>query len=174
MWRINRAGSRTATAGTAKGEAVPMERLRLLTKGVNIAWFRDKYEPQTFGWFEIRAKAWPPEIDVLEILGHEINKVHMNNHWKTATNPHGSKGGFFVGPDFSKDFHTFAVEWTPKELIWYVDGVERFRSEEQIPQEPMYLLANLAVGGDWPGNPDETTPFPGFMDVDYIRVYERK
>lgn len=147
---------------------------------------------QQYGWFEIRAKfpkgkgmwpafwllpatkKWPPEIDVLEILGHETNKVYFSTHWNNLEGKHTSKTGHFTGPDFSQDFHTFAVEWTPKECIWYVDGVERHRSSEGIPHEPMYVIANLAVGGNWPGNPDATTPFPGIMKIDYIRVYQRK
>ncbi len=54
-----------------------------------------------------------------------------------------------------------------------MDGVERHRSTAGIPSEPMYIIANLAVGGDWPGNPDATTRFPGFMEIDYIRVFRR-
>lgn len=147
---------------------------------------------QTYGLFEIRARfpkgkgmwpafwllpatgKWPPEIDVLEILGHEPGKVYMTTHWRNAEGKHQGKGFSYTGPDFSADFHTFAVEWKQGECIWYVDGVERARSTEGVPAEPMYVIANLAVGGDWPGNPDATTPFPGFMDVDYIRVYKRK
>jgi len=147
---------------------------------------------QRFGWFEIRArfpkgqgfwpafwllpvtKDWPPEIDILEILGHQTNTVYFTTHWTNdaMSNPHQYKGGSFTGPDFSEDFHTFALEWKPGQCIWYVDGEERYRSSAGIPEEPMYVIANLAVGGDWPGNPDETTEFPGYMDIDYIRVYE--
>jgi beta-glucanase (GH16 family) len=147
---------------------------------------------QEYGYFEIRAKfpagkglwpafwllpadkSWPPEIDILEILGHDMNSVYMTNHWGKDWKDHKSKGDKFVGPDFSSDFHTFALEWTPQELIWYVDGVERFRTREAVPRGPMYVIANLAVGGDWPGNPDASTRFPGVMEVDYIRVYKRK
>jgi beta-glucanase (GH16 family) len=146
---------------------------------------------QTYGLFEIRAKfpkgkgywpafwllpitkEWPPEIDILEILGHETNKVYFTTHWRDAAGKHQSKGDSFTGPDFSTDYHTFAVEWKPGECIWYVDGVERYRSTTGIPAEPMYIIANLAIGGDWPGNPDATTRFPGFMDIDYIRVYRQ-
>ncbi|MGC8668496.1 MAG: glycoside hydrolase family 16 protein [Chthonomonadales bacterium] len=146
---------------------------------------------QMYGWFEIRArfpkgkgfwpafwllpadKRWPPEIDVLEILGHEPNKVYMTNHWRDAQGRHLSNGGAWVGPDFSQDFHTFAVDWSPDTIVWYVDGVERFRSSRGVPAMPMYVLVNLAVGGDWPGNPDASTPFPSTMDVDYVRVYRR-
>lgn len=151
----------------------------------------DKFT-QRYGWFEIRAKfpkgkgmwpafwllpatrEWPPEIDVLEILGHETDKVYFSTHWRNAEKKHAYKTQHFSGPDFSKEFHTFAVEWTPKECIWYVDGIERARSDAGIPHEPMYLIANLAVGGDWPGNPDATTTFPGIMEIDHIRVYRRK
>jgi beta-glucanase (GH16 family) len=149
---------------------------------------------QQYGWFEIRArfpkgqglwpvfwllpatKEWPPEIDVLEILGHETEKVYFSTHWSSvaAADNHQFKTGDYVGPDFSADFHTFAVEWQDGLCIWYVDGVERYRSVAGIPDEPMYVIANLAVGGDWPGMPDATTPFPSYMDIDYIRVYQRE
>ena len=66
------------------------------------------------------------------------------------------------------------MEWNPGECIWYVDGVERHRHSDGVPDEPMYIIANLAVGGDWPGMPNADTPFPGAMDIDYIRVYKRK
>jgi beta-glucanase (GH16 family) len=147
---------------------------------------------QEYGWFEIRAKfpkgkgmwpafwllpetkAWPPEIDVLEILGHEPDKVYMTNHWKNADGKHEYKGDSWKGLDFSADFHTFALEWSPDAIVWYVDDVERYRTTANVPHEPMYILANLAVGGDWPGMPDDATPFPGYMDIDYIRVYKKK
>jgi beta-glucanase (GH16 family) len=147
---------------------------------------------QQYGWFEIRArfpkgkgywpafwllpntKAWPPEIDILEVLGHETDKVYLTNHYRDDNGQHGSKGDSYQGPDFAADFHTFAVDWEPNAIIWYVDGTERFRVTEHIPAEPMYILANLAVGGDWPGMPDDTTVFPSTMDIDYIRVYQRK
>jgi beta-glucanase (GH16 family) len=147
---------------------------------------------QQYGWFEIRArfpkgkgmwpafwllpitKGWPPEIDILEILGHETKKVYFSTHFRNEAKQHKYKTLDWTGPDFAAGYHTFAVEWTAKECIWYVDNVERARSSEGIPHEPMYILANLAVGGDWPGMPDATTVFPGYMDIDYIRVYRRK
>ena len=78
-------------------------------------------------------------------------------------------------PDFSADFHTYGVEWTPGRIIWSVDGQETARVEgDQVSSEQMYLLANLAVGGDFPGSPDETTPFPSTYEIDYIRVWQRR
>jgi len=147
---------------------------------------------QQYGWFEIRCrvpkgkgiwpafwllpdnKSWPPEIDILEILGHEPDKVYMTNHWVGEPGSHEGDGKPYKGPDFSGGYHTFAVDWSKDALVWYVDGTERFRTTKNIPHVKMYVLANLAVGGNWPGMPDATTPFPGYMDIDYIRVYQRK
>jgi beta-glucanase (GH16 family) len=144
---------------------------------------------QRFGRFEIRCKLpagqglWPafwllpasafgpPEIDILEALGHEKNSVYMNAHWRFK-GKHRQAIGKFVGPDFTDDFHTFAVEWDAHKLVFFVDGVQRHRIVDHTPKRPMYLLANLAVGGNWPGNPDESTPFPATFVVDYIRVYQ--
>jgi MYXO-CTERM domain-containing protein len=87
---------------------------------------------------------------------------------------HESSGEQYVGPDFTQDFHTFAVDWDAQRVIWYVDDVERFQhAGPGVPQVNMYVIANLAIGGGWPGAPDGTTPFPANYDVDYIRVYER-
>lgn len=145
----------------------------------------------TYGYVEIRARVpsgkgfwpafwllpedqgWPPEIDVFESLGHETDTVYMTNHWSDGAGAHQSAQEVYTGPDFAQAFHTFGLEWKPGELIWYIDGVERFRSNQGVPSEPMYLLVNLAVGGDWPGDPDQSTVFPGYLDVDYIRAYQR-
>jgi beta-glucanase (GH16 family) len=146
---------------------------------------------QQYGRFEIRSRVpkgkgmwpafwllpeplgWPPEIDVLEILGHEPNKLYMTHHFRDDQKKHKSHGRPWVGPDFSAGFHIFAVEWSPQSIVWFVDGVERFRSEDSIPSGKMYLLVNLAVGGDWPGAPDEKTALPAALEVDYVRVYEK-
>lgn len=124
-------------------------------------------------WLLPEPLAWPPEIDVLEILGHEPNKVYLTHHFRDDNKKHQSHGGSWTGPDFSAGFHVFAVEWSPQRIVWLVDEVERFRSERNIPNSKMYLLMNLAVGGDWPGAPDDKTQLPAAFEVDYVRVYER-
>jgi beta-glucanase (GH16 family) len=139
----------------------------------------------TYGYLEMRAKIpsgrglWPAfwmhlndddksgEIDVFEFLGHEPNIIHMSYHFPELHE------FWFNGPDYSQDYHTYAVDWQPDRIVWYVDGVERARATTDIPNEPMYIIANLAVGGDWPGSPDENTQFPAQYDIDYIRLYQR-
>lgn len=152
---------------------------------------KDRFS-QVFGRFEVRAQlprgrgiwpahwmlpedhpAWPPEIDIMEMLGHEPDVVHLTQHWGTWPN-NASRGVPFRGPDFSEGFHTFAVEWSSDRIDWFVDDRPAFSSTGDIPRIPFYLILNTAVGGQWPGNPDETTEFPQYHRIDYVRVYERE
>ncbi len=153
---------------------------------------------QRYGWFEIRCRMpagrglWPAfwlmpvgwdfwsgmkvnEIDIHEFLGHETDTMYMTVHWgDNYQDGHSSAGGVYSGPDFTSDFHTYAVDWNADRVVWLVDGVERFRYEGPgVPQVDMYVITNLAIGGSWPGPPDSTTVFPAYYDVDYIRIYER-
>ena len=147
---------------------------------------------QKYGWFEIRCRlpkgngmwpafwllpeplGWPPEIDIMENLGQDTRIAYFTNHFRDGQGQHRSKGsGKLTMPDLSADFHTYAVEWTADAIVWYFDGVEKFRSTQGVPQQPMYVLVNLAIGGDWPVPPDATTTWPSTFDVDYVRVYAR-
>ncbi len=111
-----------------------------------------------------------PEIDIMEILGHQPTQYHMNYHYVG-----GDAGTTWTGPDFSAGWHVIGLDWTAQALVWYVDGVEvwRYTDAAHISNEPEYLLLNLAVGGDWPGPPNGNTPFPSYYDVDYVRVWQR-
>lgn len=115
---------------------------------------------------------WLPEIDIMEMLGHKPNEVWMVVHWLDANNKLVSNSGNFIGNDYSKDFHTFGLEWTPTTLTWFIDGVESYRTDAFVPDMEMYLYLNTAVGGNWPGSPDKTTKFPQYFEVDYVRVYQ--
>jgi len=128
-------------------------------------------------WLMPASKKWTAEIDVLEILGHETNVVHTTLHYTSSKGDVQFTGQPFAAPvDLAKDFHTYAINWTKDSLTWYVDGVETARQTEHIPQEPMYLIATMAVGdaASWSGAPDATTSLPSHIAIDYIRVYQRK
>jgi beta-glucanase (GH16 family) len=173
---------------TKKQQAYYAGRERSITSGMMTTY--GKFSQQ-YGRFEIRCRVpkgkgmwpafwllpdplrWPPEIDVMEILGHEPDKIYMTHHFLNDDRIHKSHGGFFKGPDFSAGFHEFAVEWSPQSIVWFVDGIERYRSEDSIPKGKMYMLINLAVGGDWPGSPNAQTKFPAALEVDYVRAYQR-
>jgi beta-glucanase (GH16 family) len=145
---------------------------------------------QLFGRFEARLKlprtqslwpafwllpqdgTWPPEIDIMELLGHEPNKVYFTNHWGVYPNNQ-NYGTSFTGPDFSQDFHTFTVDWEPGVLDFYVDGIKRSTHTSQVPSKPMFVILNVAVGGIWPGYPDSTTRLPQYMVAEWVRAYKR-
>jgi beta-glucanase (GH16 family) len=116
-----------------------------------------------------------PEIDVMEIYGDEPDIINMNFHYINSNGRPAKHGYSWAGPDFSADFHTFAVDWQPDAIIWYVDGIERWRYTDtaHIPNIPMYLLVNLAVGGSGPGAPEASTSFPSYYEIDYVRVWRR-
>lgn len=128
---------------------------------------------------------WPAggEIDIMELLGHEPNIVHGTIHYRNADG-HRYTGGSYTLPsgDFASKFHTFALEWDETEMRWYVDDelyLTQTKWEHRSKPFPapfnqkFHLLLNVAVGGNWPGNPDETTVFPQRMEVDYVRVYQK-
>ena len=121
---------------------------------------------------------WPAsgEIDIMELLGHEPSKVYGTVHW-AENGQHLSSGGNYIlpgGKRFSDDFHLFTCEWSADSLKWYVDGV-KYHVEHNGPpfDKRFHLILNVAVGGNWPGNPDATTVFPQYMQVDYVRVYSK-
>jgi len=124
---------------------------------------------------------WPTcgEIDVMELLGHEPNKVYGTIHGPGYSGASG-KGGNYTLPsgDFSQDFHIFAIEWDPIGISWYVDDQKFFTiTRTEVPGDwvfdhPFFIIMNVAVGGYWPGYPDNTTVFPQKMYVDYIKVYK--
>lgn len=128
---------------------------------------------------------WPPEFDIIEFLGHEPNVLHTNNHWGKYPN-NGQVGGAFKGTvDLSEDFHVYGFEWDPGEIRYYLDDVlvrtytyngKLYKNGswyDAISNEPMYLILNTAIGGSWPGSPDETSVFPQEFKIDYVKMYKR-
>ncbi len=130
-------------------------------------------------WLLPASGEWPPEIDVMEFIGDQPNTIYTSSHFRDSSGAVGSysQGQTFAGEDgvdFSQGFHTYAAEWTSDRLTWFIDGQAVFNVRQNVPDVPMYLLANLAIGGSWPGDPDATTPTNSHFDIDYIRVYQDK
>jgi len=131
----------------------------------------------TLPWVKSDPGLWPPEIDVVEILGHNTAEAYMTYHWRGHAAEPESNGEKWTGPDLSQDFHTYGVRWTPSAIRWFIDGREvraAFTDDSNIASLPQYLLANLAVGGSWPGAPEATTPFPSDLEIDHIRVWQKQ
>ena len=129
---------------------------------------------------------WPyrGEIDIMENIGREPSTVHGTIHGPGYSGAHGIGAPFSlpVGERFRDDFHLYAIEWEPGVIRWYVDSKQYHQvtpaslpaGTKWVYDHPFYLLLNLAVGGQWPGNPDATSTFPQTMLVDYVRVYQRQ
>ena len=111
----------------------------------------------------------------MEILGQKPTVTEMHYHYLDGSGAHRGPGLAWTGPDFSAGWHTFGADWQAGALVWYVDGVERWRFTDAsaVTAKPQYLLLNLAVGGNLPGAPNASTPFPSDYFVDYVRVWDR-
>jgi beta-glucanase (GH16 family) len=118
----------------------------------------------------------------MENIGREPSIVHGTIHGP-GMNGSGIGAPYSLASEkkFADQFHVYAVEWEPKEIRFYVDDkLYKTITPSDLPKganwvfnHPFFLLLNVAVGGVWPGNPDQTSVFPQEMLVDYVRVYKR-
>ncbi len=124
------------------------------------------------------------EIDVMENNGNDpttvLGTIHFGGQWPDQDQSYGPPFTFPVG-DSVTNFHVYALEWTSNAISWYVDSqlyetqTYWWSSGGSYPapfDQPFYLIMNLAVGGNFVGNPNGSTVFPGEMQVDYVRVYD--
>jgi beta-glucanase (GH16 family) len=148
-----------------------------------------------YGFFETRVKLprgramWPaffttpvrrrdhiPEIDVFEMLGTDPTKVYLTYHFPDVAPPNHQTQLEYVDPSgFDTNFHTFGVLWEPNLLVYYVDGVERWRVTDRVTDEHLQLALRFGLGINWNGNGyvDGTSIFPSYFDIDYVRVWQR-
>jgi beta-glucanase (GH16 family) len=126
---------------------------------------------------------WPGcgEIDIMEYLGHLPKTTHGTVHGPGYSGAGGIGKKTELATLLNEDFHVYSIDWEPEMLRWYVDGKEFNRltpddlgAREWVFDHPFFIILNLAVGGGWPGYPDETTVFPQRYTIDYVRVYRDK
>ncbi len=141
-------------------------------------------------WLNANNVDWPKggEIDILENRGSQPNLVSSAYHWQVDQQQPCCDAARFVfkelvfdGPEeenFHNDFHTYAVEWEETQLRFYVDDVLYHTINETgsrpIFETPKNIILNLAVGGNFGGDPDGTTVFPQTLLVDYVRVWQKQ
>jgi len=131
----------------------------------------------------ITSVGWPAcgEMDIMELIGTYPGRVSATMHWKNSGGAHASKGNNYnlVSGDFSQQYHVYSMVWTQDLIKNYVDDqliLTVSASDVGAANYPFnanqFFIFNVAVGGDWPGPPDATTPFPQRMFVDYVRVFQ--
>lgn len=129
-------------------------------------------------WLLPSFEQWPegvavlPEIDVMESLGNEPatfhTTLHTNQSGKLTSHPYDHTGQTVL----SSDFHLYSAVWTAEKVSWYFN--RRKVAEHPTPADftrPKHFLLNLAVGGNWPGNPDVNTRFPARYEIDFVKAW---
>jgi len=174
---------------------------RISTDSTSIGWKYGRFEAKikmpdgkgywpAFWLMPIREIGWPRggEIDIMEFRGNEPNTTTGAIHFYRE----GCEGSSVecrkyitdsitqADTNLTEEFHVYALEWTEEELVWYLDNTEFMKiklndvkAEYNPFSTPFYIILNLAVGGDFLDNPDESTPFPQSLVVDYVRVYQK-
>jgi len=141
---------------------------------------------QQYGYFEVRCtfdltkghhwavwllsvnNVWPPEIDMMEVVGHQPDMVHMTAHWGPE---HESNFQTFENVS-TWEWHTYGLLWSQSEITWYLDGVQMKTMNNHFLHEPCYFLISPEIGGSWAGMPDSSTRWPTVCEIDFVKVYE--
>ena len=128
----------------------------------------------------IGTQPWPKcgEIDIMEMIGGAANEKTVYGTAHYDNNGYESNGGHYDLPTgiLADKFHVFTIIWTEEMITWYIDDIKY----HELPitatrtefQEEFFFVLNVAVGGNWPGPPDDTLKFPQRMIIDYIRVFK--
>lgn len=140
---------------------------------------------------ESKYGSWPScgEIDIAEVLGNETDRFYGTIHYGVPHNQTQFTYNLPEGESFATGYHTYGIEWEPGSIKWFVDGnmvgeanswftamIEGNNRPYPAPfNQDFYIILNLAVGGDWPGNPDPNMEFGenAQMRVEWVRVYQR-
>jgi len=133
----------------------------------------------------LTGRPWPynGEVDIMEVLGRNTTESYSTLHAPAynGAGGYGLKYNLPGGGDFANDYHVWAAQWDSKGITYFVDNQQVFFASKEtveatrgpwIFDHPFYIILNLAVGGDFPGPVDATTPFPSQMLVDYVHVYQ--
>ena len=136
----------------------------------------------------INTAGWPScgEIDIMEMIGGTTTDsrgdgvTHGTVHWSDASGNRANYGqGKRLGPGqkLSDQFNVYSIVWNSSGITWYFND-QQYNSVNTTPaalsefNQNFFFIFNVAVGGDWPGSPDNTTQFPQKMQVDYVRVFQ--
>lgn len=128
-------------------------------------------------WLVQANRQWPPEIDIMEWQGVDPTTDVVTTHWEDANGNQQSSTGVNIGVNLWQGYHTYAADWEPNAITWYFDGkpIKRFAEKRWIPDKPMIVIANLAIGGWEKGQlTPHASDFPATFAIDYIRIWNHK
>jgi beta-glucanase (GH16 family) len=130
--------------------------------------------------------SWPAcgEIDIMENLGQDPKTVYGTIHWgnQGSTTSKSTQGIYKLNTvkTFADEFHVYSLDWEKDKLsilvddkVYFTTTAAKLGANPYPYNAPFFFIMNIAVGGNWPGNPDATTVFPQRMEVDYIRVFQK-
>jgi beta-glucanase (GH16 family) len=130
---------------------------------------------------DLFTRGWPQcgEIDIMEVKGDTPSVAHFHTHSAQLSGAGYSVGTQWTAPtNLADGFHTYRIDWYTTKIRFYVDDVLRFTvvranmpSETWAFSKPHYLSLNTAVGNEWTGPPDSTTPWPAVMRVDWVKAW---
>jgi beta-glucanase (GH16 family) len=124
-------------------------------------------------WLMPEHQSWPPEFDIAEYYGGQ-RKMHHGLAYGSMHEPLWDSTGDTT-TNFENTWHTYALEWTAGRAVWRVDGVVRKTVVAgYVPSTPMYVILSNSVSSRIgpSGAPDESTVFPNFFEIDYVRIYQ--
>lgn len=118
-------------------------------------------------WLLPTDASWPPEIDIVEVVGQEPAKFHAAAH--------GAGGGlrWYDAPNGANGWHVFGFGWTSTVMRWTCEGRLVREQPNFVNDKEFYFLISWEIGSKWPGPTDASTPWPGEIEVDYVRIYRR-
>ena len=128
---------------------------------------------------------WPKsgEIDIMEHVGFDEGRIHGSVHTESYNHMiNTQRSNSKLISEVKESFHIYSIEWNIDKINFFIDDIQHFSFENDNKNnyktwpfnEKFHLLINVAVGGNWPGSPDNTTIFPSEMKVDYVRVYKQQ
>ena len=144
----------------------------------------------TYGYLEIRARlpvdaglwpalwllpsdgTWPPEIDLVELMGRRNGELAHTFHRGPGTAFSGAEPQLVTALVDPRESHTYGLLWRPEAVTWFIDDTPVFAIAEHVPTKPMRVLANLAVGGSYVTPVDEATVFPATMRIEWVRLWQ--
>ena len=130
---------------------------------------------------DINQVGWPQtgEIDFMEYVSRLPNEIFGTIHGPGYSGGQSFGSPWDFGEPASNEFHTFAIEWQPGLIEWYVDGILYHSAtpadvapNQWVFDDPIFMLLNQAVGGNFGGAVSEDLVFPQALVIDYVRVFQ--